>query len=285
MLNRGRILMSLFILSGVLIGSIVSSILFKKTGTIIDPERRLMAPSFEHLLGTDYFGRDILARTLIAAKISLFIGSIVAIVSTIIGTFTGLICGYYRRADFILMRIVDGFLAFPSLLLALALVAALGGNILNIMIALTLTFSPFMARIVRSSVLEVRNLAYIEAAQVNGISDWIIMIRYILPNVLTPIIVQGTFIFAKAILAEAALSFLGVGIDPTTATWGNMLEESQIYIQVAPWTSIFPGLAILLTVFALNILGDCIRDILNPRSTMQGQRKKFDELHENIGAA
>src|SRR5699024_8105851 len=150
----------------------------------------------------------------------------------------GLIAGYYKKAEFIIMRIIDGMLAFPALLLALALVAALGGSVTNIIIALTFAFWPVMTRIVRSAVLQVNNIQYIEAAKTTGTGDVVMLFRYILPNVLSPIIVQGTFIFAKAIPAEAALSFLGVGVDPSTPRWGTMLQESQVYITIAPWFSV-----------------------------------------------
>src|SRR5690625_694169 len=243
------------------------------TPSYIDPEQRLLAPSSTHWFGTDNFGRDIFARTIVAAKISLFVGAVVALISTSIGTVVGIVSGYYRKADFVMMRIIDGLLAFPSLLLALALVAALGGSLMNIIIALTFAFSPVMARIVRSSVLQINKVQYIEAAKTNGVHDVIIMSRYILPNILTPIIVQGTFVFAKAILAEAALSFLGVGVDPTIPTWGNMLQESQIYMTFAPWTSIFPGLAIVVTVLALNMIGDGLRSALQPHATNVRRKK------------
>lgn len=242
--------------------------------SFIDPEQRLLPPSSVHWFGTDDFGRDIFARTIVAAKISLFVGAVVAIISSVIGTIIGIVSGYYRKADFVLMRIIDGLLAFPSLLLALALVAALGGSLMNIIIALTFAFSPVMARIVRSAVLQINKVQYIEAAKTNGVQDVIIMSRYIMPNILTPIIVQGTFVFAKAILAEAALSFLGVGIDPTIPTWGNMLQESQIYMTFAPWTSIFPGLAIVITVLALNLIGDGFRNVLQPHASINVRRKK-----------
>lgn len=243
----------------------------------IDPTVRLLAPGGTHWFGTDHFGRDIFSRTIVAARVSLFVGAVVAILATILGTVTGLVSGYYKKSDFILMRFIDGMLAFPALLLALALVAALGGSVTNIIIALTFAFFPVMARIVRSAVLQIKNIQFIDAAKTTGTSDGVILVRYILPNVLSPIIVQGTFIFAKAILAEAALSFLGVGVNPATPTWGNMLQESQVYITIAPWFSIFPGLAIVLTVLSLNVLGDGLRDAFDPHTkkkrTSKGGRK------------
>lgn len=275
MFDRKRIIFALFIFIGMTIASLIVTFWFADAATVIQPEKRLLAPSIEHWFGTDDFGRDLFTRTLLAAKVSIFIGGVVALLSTVIGMIIGLLSGYYEKADFLIMRVIDGFLAFPSLLLALALVAALGGSLTNIIIALTFTFSPFMARIVRSSVLQIKNMPYIEAAKVTGVGDFVIMFRYILPNVLTPIIVQGTFVFAKAILAEAALSFLGVGMDPTVASWGSMLEEAQIYMTIAPWTSIFPGLAIVITVFSLNILGDGARKMLDPHAVRRRKRRNF----------
>src|SRR5690625_2064499 len=245
----------------------------------IDPNERLLSPSGKHWFGTDHFGRDVFGLTIVAARVTLFVGVVVAFLSTALGTITGLIAGYYKKAEFIIMRIIDGMLAFPALLLALALVAALGGNVTNIIIALTFAFWPVMTRIVRSAVLQVNNIQYIEAAKTTGTGDVVILFRYILPNVLSPIIVQGTFIFAKAILAEAALSFLGVGVDPSTPTWGTMLQESQVYITIAPWFSVFPGLAIVITVLSLNMLGDGLRDAFDPHK--KNQKKKIKTPFKN----
>ncbi|MCA0972191.1 ABC transporter permease [Halobacillus litoralis] len=240
----------------------------------IDPEQRLSAPSVDHWFGTDDFGRDVFARTVVAAQVSLAVGVLVAVFATLIGTVLGLVSGYFRKVDFVLMRIIDGFLAFPALLLALALVAALGGSLVNIIIALTLAFFPVMARVVRSAVLQVKNESYVEAARTTGAGHGVVIGRYVLPNVLSPIIVQTTFIFAKAILAEAALSFLGVGVDPSTPTWGSMLQEAQIYLTLAPWYSIFPGLAIVITVLALNLLGDGLRDAFDPHNIKRKRKVK-----------
>lgn len=279
MFKKKRNLLAVGVLSLLTVATITASLWLPVSPTHIDPEQRLLGPSLQHWFGTDNFGRDIFARTIVAARISLLIGAVVAVISTVLGTVTGLIAGYYKKADFIIMRIIDGMLAFPALLLALALVAAIGGSVTNIIIALTFAFWPVMTRIVRSAVLQVNNIQYIEAAKTTGTSDLVILFRYILPNVLSPIIVQGTFIFAKAILAEAALSFLGVGVDPSTPTWGSMLKESQIYITIAPWFSIFPGIAIVITVLALNILGDGLRDAFDPHSKKQkkGKRRFFKQ--------
>ncbi|MFD2760278.1 ABC transporter permease [Lentibacillus juripiscarius] len=266
MLRKKRNLLALTVLFLITAATLTASLWLPVSPSDIDTEKQLLGPSAEHWFGTDNFGRDIFARTVVAARVSLLVGAVTALLSTVLGTVTGLIAGYYKKADFIIMRIIDGMLAFPALLLALALVAALGGSVVNIIIALTFAFWPVMTRIVRSAVLQINNVQYIEAAKTTGERDPVILSRYMLPNVLSPIIVQGTFIFAKAILAEAALSFLGVGVDPSTPTWGNMLQESQVYITIAPWFSIFPGIAIVLTVLPLNILGDGLRDAFDPHS-------------------
>ncbi|MFP7494951.1 ABC transporter permease [Terribacillus saccharophilus] len=274
MMSKKRNIIALTIFALVALATITANLWLPVSPAAMDANQRLLPPSAAHWFGTDDFGRDIFARVIIAARVSLAVGVIVAIVATVIGTLIGLVSGYFRKTDFILMRIVDGFLAFPALLLALALVAALGGSITNIVIALTIAFFPVMARVVRSAVLQINNAQYIEAARTTGTSNLVILFRYILPNVLSPIIVQSTFIFAKAILAEAALSFLGVGVNPSTVTWGNMLQESQIYITIAPWFSIFPGIAIVITVLSLNILGDGLRDSFDPHSVKKKRKRK-----------
>lgn len=275
MLQKKTNLIALGLFLTMVLAAITANIWLPLSPTAIAPDDRLTGPSALHWFGTDDFGRDIFARTIVAARVSLTVGVIVAVAATVLGTAVGLISGYFRKVDFVLMRIIDGFLAFPALILALALVAALGGSITNIVIALTLAFFPVMARVVRSAALQVKNEAYIEAAKTTGSSDAVIITKYIFPNVLSPIIVQGTFIFAKAILAEAALSFLGVGVNPSTPTWGNMLQEAQIYLTIAPWYSIFPGMAIVVTVLALNLLGDGLRDSFNPH---QAKRKRKIKL-------
>ncbi|MEH7225973.1 ABC transporter permease [Bacillus sp. JJ1566] len=284
MFKKKRNLIALGILLLLTVGTITASWWLPVSPSKMDSAQRLLGPSGAHWFGTDHFGRDIFGQTVVAAQVSLLVGLIVALISTVLGTLTGLIAGYYKKADFLIMRIIDGMLAFPSLLLALALVAALGGSVTNIIIALSFSFWPVMTRIVRSAVLQVNSIQYIEAAKTSGVSDPVILTRYVLPNVLSPIIVQGTFIFAKAILAEAALSFLGVGVEPSTPTWGNMLQESQIYISIAPWFSIFPGISIVITVLALNMLGDGLRDAFDPHAKGMGKRKKR-RLNKQIEAA
>ncbi|MED4909261.1 ABC transporter permease [Brevibacillus centrosporus] len=257
-----------------LLAAISASLWVPASPIEMDPVSRLQPPSAEHWFGTDHFGRDIFSRIIYAAQVSLRIGLVTAILTTILGTITGLVTGYYRKADNVLMRIVDGVSAFPSFLLAIALVAALGGNEMNLVIALVFAFWPIMTRVVRSSTLQLSKLQYVEAARAVGTRDIAILFQHILPNALTPIIVQATFIFAEAILAEAALSFLGLGIKPPTPTWGSMLGESRIYLVKAPWFSIFPGIAIVLTVLSLNLFGDMLRDLLNPHTARKRKTAK-----------
>ena len=232
----------------------------------MNPSQRLLGPSAHYWFGTDNFGRDIFSRVVFAGRVSLTVGLATAILATALGTVAGLFAGYFRRVDDVLMRVVDGLMAFPSIILALALVAALGGSLVNVIIALAMTTAPIMTRVVRSSTLQLREFQFIEAAVATGTKKIDILFRHILPNAVTPIIVQATFIFAEAILAEAALSFLGLGVKPPTPTWGNILGESRSYLTIAPWFSIFPGIAIVVTVLALNVFGDMLRDMLDPHT-------------------
>lgn len=225
---------------------------------------RLHAPSAEFWLGTDNLGRDILSRLIHGARISLIAGFASVVVSTLAGIVIGTLAGYFPRADTLLMRVMDGLMAFPVILLAVALMAALGPTLINVIIALSAVYAPRTARIVRSAVLGVKQTPYVEAASALGSRHPRIITRHILPNCLSPIIVQATFIFAYAVQAEAALSFLGVGVPPSVPSWGSMLSEARLYMTNAPWMMIPPGLAIAITVLALNSIGDGLRDFLDP---------------------
>ncbi len=232
----------------------------------IDMAIRLLPPSPGHPFGTDNFGRDVLSRVVASGRVSLLIGLAVMALSTTAGTAAGLAAGYYRRVDGILMRILDGLMAFPALLLAIGLVAALGASARNEIVAIALVYFPRTARIVRASTLQLKERAFVEAAVALGERDARVLGVHILGNALPPLIVQSTFVFAEAILADAALSFLGLGVRPPTPTWGNMLDEAHIYVATAPWFVVFPGIAIVITVLCLNLLGDAVRDVADPHA-------------------
>lgn len=226
---------------------------------------RLKAPSLTHLMGTDELGRDLYARVVHGARYSLTIAALTALGSTLAGAALGLVAGYFRRLDAPLMRLVDAMMSFPDILLAIALVAILGPTLFNVVLALTLVYTPRVARVVRASTLVVRELLFIEAVHALGVRTSRILWRHVLPNLLSPIMVQASFIFAYAILAEAGLSFLGVGVPPEIPTWGTMVASGQQYAHQSFWVVLFPGLAIILTALSLQLLGDGVRDLLDPK--------------------
>lgn len=227
--------------------------------------QRLKGPSAEHLMGTDELGRDIYARIVHGGRYSLAIAALTALGSVIFGTLLGLSAGFFRRLDAPLMRLVDAMMAFPDILLAIALVAILGPSLLNVVFALVLVYTPRVARVVRASTLVVRELLFVEAARALGVRTSRILWRHIMPNLMSPILVQFSFIFAYALLAEAGLSFLGVGVPPEIPTWGTMVAGSQQYAHQAFWVVLFPGLAIVFTALSLQLFGDGIRDLLDPK--------------------
>ncbi|MFO1329430.1 MAG: ABC transporter permease [Rubrivivax sp.] len=227
--------------------------------------QRLHAPSGAHWLGTDELGRDLFARIAYGARYSLTIAALTALGAVAAGTLLGAVAGFFPRLDGPLMRLVEAMMAFPDILLAIALVGILGPSMLNVVAALVLVYTPRVARVVRASTLVVRELPFVEAARALGAPTPRILWRHVLPNLVSPITVQGTFIFAYAILAEAALSFLGVGVPPEVPTWGTMVAGSQQYAHQALWIVLFPGLAIVATALSLQLLGDGIRDLLDPR--------------------
>ncbi|MCH8111911.1 MAG: ABC transporter permease [Proteobacteria bacterium] len=233
--------------------------------TKIDVTARLMPPSLDHFFGTDQLGRELFFRVLLGASTSLFIAFSAVGLSILLGLPLGILSGYFAGwTDHVLMRIVDTLLSFPAILLALAISAVLGPNLRNTIIAIGIAFAPYLARIVRGETLKVCSLPYMEAIRSQGASNARIIWRHVLPNIMPPVIVQATISVAFAILAEAGLSFLGLGTQPPTPSWGLMIQASRDFLDVAPWTAVVPGIAVALTVLGLNMLGDVLRDVLDP---------------------
>jgi peptide/nickel transport system permease protein len=232
----------------------------------VTPDAALQAPGGKYLLGTDPLGRDVLSRLIHGARISLRVGLVSVGIAAMVGTTLGLLAGFYGRwLDLVVMRLMDLMLAFPNVLLALAIIAILGPSIFNLMVAVGISATPGYARLVRGSVLSAKENVYVEAAVAVGAADGLIIRRHILPNVLAPIIILATLGMAGAILTGAALSFLGLGVQPPTPEWGTMLSDGRNYLRKAWWITTFPGLAIMMTVLAINMLGDGLRDALDPR--------------------
>jgi len=237
----------------------------------LNPVQRLRTPSLQHPFGTDQFGRSTLSRTLNGTRISLTIGILVAMVTTAAGLLFGLFAGFLRPLDNIIMRLMDGIMAIPGILLAIALMSLFGSSVQNVVVAISIAEIPRMARIVRSSVLVIREQPYVEAAVTNGTRLSRLLWRHVLPNIAAPVIVQATYVFASAMIVESVLSFLGAGTPPTIPSWGNMLAEGRQYLQRAPWTIAFPGACLAMLVLTVNVLGDALRDALDPRLSRSGR--------------
>jgi peptide/nickel transport system permease protein len=229
------------------------------------PIQRLQPPSAAHWFGSDHFGRDVYTRTLYGARVSLVVGACVSLVSLALGTALGLVIGFYRRLDTVMMRVMDGLMAIPAILLALALMAMMRGSVRNVIIALVIPEIPRVIRVVRASVLSLREHTMVEAARALGVGTPRILVRYILPALVAPLVVQATYMGASAILFEAYLSFLGAGTPPHIPSWGNIMAEGKTYVQLAFWIILFPGMFLALTVLAINLVGDGLRDLLNVR--------------------
>ncbi|HWI84223.1 ABC transporter permease [Ramlibacter sp.] len=264
----------LFMTGAVILALMLAMALLADLIQLLPPEKmrvrlRFRTPGWDYPLGTDNYGRDIWSRIVHGARLSLAIGSAVALVTAVAGTVIGVLAGYYRRLDDPLMRLMDALMSFPAILLAIAIAAALGPSAGNAVIALAIVYTPRMARIARSTVMVVREMDYVKAARACGARDRWIIWRHVLPNSMPPLLVQLTFVFAYAILAEAILSFLGVGPPPPTPTWGNMIAEGKDYLREAPHICLFPGIAVALVCLALNLLGDGLRDVLDPRLRVQ----------------
>jgi peptide/nickel transport system permease protein len=253
----------------ILIGMVAVAILAPWMGTIdpqaIFPSKRLKPPSAEFWFGTDMLGRDVYSRVIYGARVSLIVGLAVAALSTLLGLAIGLVTGYMRRLDAIVMRVMDGLMSIPSVLLAIALMALTKASIGNVIIAITLAEVPRVVRLVRSLVLTLREQPYVEAAIAAGTTLPLILVRHILPNIVAPLLVQGTYVCGSAMITEAILSFIGAGTPPNIPSWGNIMAEGRSLIQIASYLIIFPGIFLSTTVLAVNLLGDGMRDALDPR--------------------
>ena len=231
----------------------------------LNPIERLHAPSAAHWLGTDMYGRDLYTRTVYGARISLVVGLCVTLLSVAFGLAIGLVSGFVRALDAVVMRIMDGLMAIPGILLAIAMISLAGASLATVVIAITIPEIPRVVRLVRSVVLTIREEPYVEAAITVGTRLPWLLLRHVLPNTIAPLIVQGTYVCASAIIVEALLSFLGAGIPPEIPSWGNIMAEGRTFFQISPWIIFFPGLCLALTVLAINVLGDGLRDTLDPR--------------------
>jgi len=264
-LQRKTLAIGLAIIVAITLLAVLAPLIAPYSPSKLSIVNRLKPPSATWFFGTDEFGRDVFSRTIYAGQLSLLVGAAATALAATVGITLGLVAGFFRKADGIVSRIIDAMMAFPDILLAIALVAALGPSLATVIIALGVVYAPRLARVVRASTLVIRELPYVEAARALGVPTWRIMTRHVLRNLVSPILVQATFIFAYAMLAEAGLSFLGVGVSPEIPTWGTMIAAGRQYVSQADWMTIFPGFAIILTVLSLQLVGDGLRDLLDPR--------------------
>jgi len=264
-LKSAPVLAALLLLGAVVFVALGAPFLGTVDPIAIDPGERLRRLSAAHWLGTDAFGRDVYSRVMYGARISLMVGLGASIASVVLVLLIGVIAGYIRRADGIIMRVMDGVMAIPAILLAVALVTLSGGSLLTVVVAITIPEIPRVVRLVRSVILTIRGEPYVEAAISLGTPLPALLFRHMVPNTVAPLIVQGTFVFASAMLTEAAMSFLGVGLPPEIPSWGNIMAEGRIYFQLMPGLIVYAGLFLALTVLSINVLGDAMRDALDPR--------------------
>ena len=265
LMRRRIVVVGMALVAAAFLVALLAPLLTRHNPMELEIAARLRAPSRVNLFGTDSFGRDVFSRVVYGARLSILVGAMSVSVAAVGGGLIGLLAGYYPRLDGILMRVMDGIMAFPNIVLAIALMASLGPSVFNVIVSLGFVYLPRVARVVRSGVLVVRESLHVEAARALGAGDARILRLNILPNCFSPIIVQATFVFAYAVLGEAALSFLGVGVPPYISSWGNILSEGRQFITQAPWITMFPGAAIMLTVLGLNVVGDGLRDAFDPR--------------------
>ncbi|WP_407518907.1 ABC transporter permease [Methylobacterium oryzisoli] len=265
LLRHPGVLFGLAVLLVVLLAALAAPWLGTVDPIQLRPRLRLRPPSAAAWFGTDAFGRDVYSRVVYGARVSLAIGAAVALTAVVVGLAIGLVAGYIRWLDTVVMRVMDGVMAIPSILLAIALVTLSGAGVMTVIVAITIPEIPRVARLVRGVVLSVREEPYVEAAIGAGTPLLLLLWRHILPNTIAPLIVQGTYVCASAILTEAILSFLGAGIPTEVPSWGNVMAEGRQAFQLAPWVILFPGLCVAATVLAVNILGDGLRDALDPR--------------------
>ncbi|WP_134681121.1 ABC transporter permease [Paracoccus ravus] len=269
LLRNRAALLGAVILAIVVLAALLAPLIAPYAPNKLSIVNKLQPPSASHLFGTDEFGRDILSRAIFAGRVSLLVSLGVVALSTVLGVILGVAAGYFRALDAPISRLLDAMMSFPDILLAIALVAALGPSVATVIIALGITYAPRLARIVRGSTLVLREMPYIEAAITLGLPTWRVLTRHLLLNLASPVLVQATFVFASAMLAEASLSFLGVGVSTDMPTWGTMLASGREYMNSAPWLMIFPGLAIVFSVLSLQLLGDGLRDLVDPRLTKE----------------
>lgn len=264
--RNSKAMLGLSIVLGLILIAIFAPLIAPYNPEAISGTNKVQSPTLQHPFGTDNFGRDIFSRVLHGARISIYVGLMSVGISITAGVPVGLAAGYYGgMIDESVMRIMDAMMSFPPILLALVIMAALGPNLTNVLLALGFVYTPYLARVTRSATLETVNEEYIQAAEARGEGDLYILFKEVMPNTLAPVIVQASISFAFAILAEAALSFLGMGTQPPTPSWGLMINEGRGYLTDAPWMAVFPGIAIGITVLGLNMFGDALRDILDPK--------------------
>ncbi|SSW64420.1 ABC transporter permease [Achromobacter agilis] len=264
-LKSWPVMLALVVLAAIVVTALFAPLLGTVDPTLINPGSRLKPPFSDYLFGTDAFGRDVWSRVAYGARVSLIAGLGAAVVSVVIGLVIGVIAGWFRSLDGLIMRTMDAIMAIPGILLAIALVSVTGASLMTVLVAITIPEIPRVVRLVRGQILTVRGEPYVEAALALGTPLPLLLWRHMVPSTIAPLTVQGTYVFASAMLTEAILSFLGAGIPPEIASWGNIMSEGRMYFRMLPGLILFPGLFLSLTVLSVNILGDALRDALDPK--------------------